>query len=332
MTSSTLIYYHRLNTGGIIKGPVEYTYSAEKQREASIETFEYAHKENKSTMTESMTNSVGVEAVFKAIDLNFGHENSFTRVTEKSVKTGREIKEFEKEFVKTSETRKYILGEDEFVASYVPIQLICFTVNGGKRQYANIPISESITVPADEEEIKKMMANSAGFLLEKKSWRAVTDLFHNVELHDIDALAKTLEPVNFPIHPKGTVTVHLQSKGDRDHKFDAWAGTKGEDRRLEGFQIKDISGGLKLEYMAHIQSLGDTAWTSGFVGTKDQSKHLEGFAIRIKGPNPAGFSVRYRAHIQTQGDTGWYENGNFCGTKGQKRRIEAMYVSIIRPR
>lgn len=329
MVSSNLTYYHRVSTGGIVKGPVEYTYSVERQREASIETFEYAHNENKSTMTDSMTTSVGVGAVFKAIDVSFGLENSFTRVTEKSVSTGKEIKSFASEFVRTSEKRKYNLGEDEFVATYVPIQLVCFTVNGGKRQYANIPISETICVPVDEEEIKKLMANEPGYLLEKKSWRAVTDLFRNVELHDIDALAKKLEPVNFVIKPQGTVTVHLEGPGDKDFKFDTWAGTKGESRRLEGFQIKNITGGLKLEYMAHLQTVGDTPWTSGFVGTRGKERRVEGFAIRIKGPNPSGFSVQYRAHIENQGDTRWYGNGEFCGTKGKSLRVEAMCIRIV---
>ena len=56
----SIIYYHKLNTRDIIKGPIKLTFDEETQREASIETFEYAHNENKSTMTESMTNSVGV--------------------------------------------------------------------------------------------------------------------------------------------------------------------------------------------------------------------------------------------------------------------------------
>ncbi len=47
-----------------------------------------------------------------------------------------------------------------------------------------------------------MMANESGFLLEKKSWRAATDAFCNVEIHDIDAVTKKLEPVNFAIGPK----------------------------------------------------------------------------------------------------------------------------------
>ena len=47
-----------------------------------------------------------------------------------------------------------------------------------------------------------MMANESGFLSEKKSWRAVTDVFQNVEIHNIDAVAKNMEPVNFAIDPK----------------------------------------------------------------------------------------------------------------------------------
>jgi uncharacterized protein YjdB len=82
--------------------------------------------------------------------------------------------------------------------------------------------------------------------------------------------------------------------------------------------------------MAHLQNIGDTPWTpqGTFVGTKGQSRRLEGFAIRLVGPQASNFRVIYMAHIQGLGDTGLFSNGQFCGTKGQSRRVEGMLVRI----
>ena len=160
------------------------------------------------------------------------------------------------------------------------MELICFTVNGRERQYAGIPIAEHICVPINEGEIKKMMADQSGHLLETKSWRAVTDLFHDVKLYDIDAHAKYLKPVNFDITPEAQVTVHLAGSDDKDPcGLDTWAGTRGKGFRIEGFQMNILSSDLTLEYMAYVQGIGDTAWESGFVGTtRGQNKRIEGFA------------------------------------------------------
>jgi hypothetical protein len=128
--------------------------------------------------------------------------------------------------------------------------------------------------------------------------------------------------------------VHLQDLGDRPFQNDAWAGTKGQSRRLEGFQINlspSVAGRLGIQYMAHLEGTGDTPWVSGgsFVGSRGQSRRLEGFAIRLTGPDAAKYDVYYRAHLQGIGDTPVYWNGAFCGTRGQSRRVEAMIVSIV---
>merc|ERR1711937_774980 len=131
-----------------------------------------------------------------------------------------------------------------------------------------------------------------------------------------------------PPKPHGRVTVHLQNIGDKQYSFGQWAGTKGNHRRLEGFKI-DVDGDINLEYMAHIQELGNTPWTSGYVGTLGESLQLEGFAIRVKGEDSHKWSVHYRAHLQNIGDTRIMKDGEFCGTKGQKRRVEAIWVDLV---
>jgi len=330
VSSSSLTYYHRLNTGGIVKGPVKYTHSVEQQKEASIESFEYCYKENKLTMTESMTNSVELSGVFKFLSASIGNETTFAEVSEEAVRTGEEIRTFQKKFVKTSTMREYDLNEDEFVATYIVVKLMCFTVNGGKKQYAHVPLGERINAPMNEKRIKNMMANQSGFLLEKNSWMTVTDLMHDVDLDDIDELKDKLVPVNFEIDPTATATVHLQGYGDKDFPLDTWAGTMGEYMRLEGFQIHHITAGLKLEYMAHCETTGSTGWTNGFVGSRGASKRLEGFAIRIAEGSVKGFSVKYSAHLEGRGTIGWEKDGAFCGTRGESLRVEAINVRIVR--
>lgn len=133
--------------------------------------------------------------------------------------------------------------------------------------------------------------------------------------------------------PTLRVLVHLQDLHDRVFRDGQMAGTKGESRRLEGFQI-DFDPpvpGLGMRYMAHLQDVGDTAWaTEGrFVGTRGQSRRLEGFAIQLTGPLAAKYDVRYKAHLQGIGDTAASRNGAFCGTRGESRRLEAIFVQIL---
>jgi uncharacterized protein YjdB len=128
------------------------------------------------------------------------------------------------------------------------------------------------------------------------------------------------------------VLVHLQDIGDRVFHTPHFAGTRGQSRRLEGFQINFVIAinGLSAEYMAHLQDIGDTGWTAAgaFVGTRGQSRRLEGFAIRLKGVNAGNYFVTYMAHLQDIGDTAWSREGQFCGTRGQSRRVEGMSVRI----
>jgi hypothetical protein len=126
--------------------------------------------------------------------------------------------------------------------------------------------------------------------------------------------------------------VHLQDIGDQPlHEF-AWAGTKGESRRLEGFSLQFArpAAGLSLEYMCHLQDFGDQPWmpAGNFCGTRGQSRRLEGFAIRLTGANAGKYDVFYQCHLEGIGDTGPVQNGAFCGTRGESRRLEAMNVWV----
>ena len=126
--------------------------------------------------------------------------------------------------------------------------------------------------------------------------------------------------------------VHIQDVGDRTFSEGAVAGTTGQSRRLEGFQINLDSPiqGLSMEYMAHVQDIGDTSWVreGQYVGTKGQSRRIEGFAIRLTGSEASKYDVFYQSHIEGIGDTARVGNGQFSGSCGQSRRVEAISVWV----
>jgi hypothetical protein len=127
--------------------------------------------------------------------------------------------------------------------------------------------------------------------------------------------------------PIPILTVHLEGICDKDFRLGEWAGTKGQSRRLEGFEFKEL-GDITLEAMVHLEGKGDTPWQTGFMGTRGQSKRVEGFAIRLTGASAKNYTISYRAHLAATCDTGTYHDGSFCGTRGQHKRVEAMFVEI----
>jgi uncharacterized protein YjdB len=85
-----------------------------------------------------------------------------------------------------------------------------------------------------------------------------------------------------------------------------------------------------MEYMAHVQDIGDTSWVreGQYVGTKGQSKRIEGFAIRLTGSQASKYDVFYQAHVEGIGNTPKVGNGQFSGTRGQSKRVEAISVWV----
>ena len=133
---------------------------------------------------------------------------------------------------------------------------------------------------------------------------------------------------------KLNVLVHLQNIGDVPNGHAGiFAGTRGQSRRLEGFQISLGAPipGLSLEYMAHESGVGDTPFIpeGQFVGTRGQSRAVEGFAIRLTGLKAGDFDVFYMGHLQGTADTAVFTDGQFCGTRGQNRRVEGISVWLL---
>ncbi len=128
------------------------------------------------------------------------------------------------------------------------------------------------------------------------------------------------------------VLAHIQGIGDRTFGSQEYAGTKAQGRRVEGFgiNIEPPIPGLKVEYMAHVEGVGDTPWLSEgeLAGFRGQAKRIEGFAVRLSGPQADKYDVFYSAHIQNIGDTDVSSNGEYCGTRGKALRIEGIKVWI----
>ncbi len=132
--------------------------------------------------------------------------------------------------------------------------------------------------------------------------------------------------------PRFHVLVHVQNIGDMTGVDGSWVGTKGRGLRMEGMQIDSLTDvpNLSLQYMCHLQNIGDTNWYSAgqFCGTRGQSRRLEGFAVRLTGAPADDFTVSYQCHISNLGDSQVFYDGQFCGTRGQSLAVESIYVVI----
>ncbi len=106
-------------------------------------------------------------------------------------------------------------------------------------------------------------------------------------------------------------TLWQDNEGNLWMKENIYLGTKGEQKRLEGIEIKLINKntgkeyeGYKVQYQVHMQGFG---W-----GINDKENDL-----------------RDDGKINDSFDK-WAEDGKFAGTKEQRRRVEAMRIRILK--
>lgn len=109
-----------------------------------------------------------------------------------------------------------------------------------------------------------------------------------------------------------------------------WSGTIGKAKRLEALQI-DPPKGVELEIVVHLQKIGDKPYcniTHGnniVIGTTGEARRMEGISIRCT-KNTTGKKLKYQGHCQTYGDTRICSDGEFCGTRGKSKRLEAIRI------
>ena len=129
--------------------------------------------------------------------------------------------------------------------------------------------------------------------------------------------------------------VWLQGIGAEPFTDNQYAGTRGQSRRMEGFEIAFVEppGTLALRYRVHVENIGWMDWVDGgtYAGTKNEGLRCEAFQIELtgSGTDPLGYSVEYMAHQEDAGDIGPFYDGAICGTTGEGLRLEGMAVTIV---
>lgn len=132
---------------------------------------------------------------------------------------------------------------------------------------------------------------------------------------------------------------HCQTYGWMDWKCNGqWSGTKGEKKRLEALNINPPKG-VELEVTVHLQKgketdpkkYGDVTYkgivhgNKTVIGTTGESRRIEGISIKCT-KNNTGKKLKYQVHCQTYGDTKICSEGEFCGTRGESKRLEAIRI------
>lgn len=131
--------------------------------------------------------------------------------------------------------------------------------------------------------------------------------------------------------PKFAVLVYVEDIGDVTVGPDEYAGARGKNKTVDGFQITfPASAGFGLRYMAHFAGTGDTSWAKdgAFVGNRGAKAPLEGFAIELTGDNAAQYDISYKAYKKDGSETAWCSNGAFCGTRGASQSLYAIVVKL----
>ncbi len=135
-------------------------------------------------------------------------------------------------------------------------------------------------------------------------------------------------------------------------------------------ELYNAPSDMLLYYRAHVQSHGDIPtkgtqdaktiddklWLKGqnFLGTQGDSKRMEGIELMLvdkdTGEEYEGYSIEYQVHMQNYGwgidsernvlEEGgnpakdmydkWQKDGDFAGTRGESKRIEAIRIRIVK--
>ncbi|MEE8885765.1 MAG: InlB B-repeat-containing protein [Eubacteriales bacterium] len=128
----------------------------------------------------------------------------------------------------------------------------------------------------------------------------------------------------------------------------AMAGTEGQALRMEAVQIRltgEMAEQYDIYYCVHAQHFGWLNWAKNgeSSGTAGYGYRLEAIRIRLVkkgdaapsnlGTDTAAYhkntaSVTYRSHVQTYGNLNWVSDGALSGTKGESKRMEAVYIKL----
>ena len=297
-----LTYLYRLSKGEINYGPCTITVTTEVQHQTSVEVYEYCHESNISTSEFSMTNEVSVSGVVDVFDVGGSSAQTFATTATKATETGQDITTYESEFVSEKEEVKREVPDGSCLVHYVQVDLLCFTVNGGKRQYCHVPYSDTIIEAVDEKDLTDL--SNGRFYMDKGSWEIVTTRYPSIKLDDIDALARELDPLPMTVDEFEA----MGRVGIRNISSD-----KCLDGRAPGYDEVFITGSNPYQYAAlrwKIEKVeGNYALRS--IGS---NKYLDGRTSKYAGKNgallvtdrtPMGDSC-LQWKIEKVGSTGYY--------------------------
>jgi hypothetical protein len=146
---------------------------------------------------------------------------------------------------------------------------------------------------------------------------------------DVLPLNARLSGIDVPLK----ILIHQHNLNDSKFPGGEWAGAKDTGFPVEGFAVefeKPLPG-VTLEYLAHLQNQGDTAYKSApdFIGTRGESRRLEGFAMKLTGDRAKYYKVVYKAFLSGVGEVGPADENGFCGTRGQGRALTAIQVKVV---
>lgn len=120
--------------------------------------------------------------------------------------------------------------------------------------------------------------------------------------------------------------VHVSNIGDVINKEGEFS-VEYPRHQVEGVAITDHKiPGVEFSIMAHLADIGDVPWTKNgtYVGTRGQSRRLEGIAVKLEGPNAHLYDVRYYVRCQGVPQSTIESNGTFAGTRGLSRKVEGV--------
>ena len=132
-----------------------------------------------------------------------------------------------------------------------------------------------------------------------------------------------------------TYRTYVQDKGWLEWAKDGKeAGTQGESKRIEAFQmklegLKHVDGGIT--YRAYVTDAGWLDWVSNTdqAGKKGEGKSVEAIEVKLTGEVADAFDVYYCVYAQGQGWLGWAKNGESAGTNGGNKRAECIKIQLV---
>lgn len=195
----------------------------------------------------------------------------------------------------------------------------------------NIPVSQIIS---HKEGNARGMASNHGD--PDHWWKYIgytMDMFRAAVQERLNGTTTKATPIDGELKTGGVDQESADKLGDvsyqayvRDIGWLSWkcdgqmSGTTGQNRRIEALRIR--ADGIK-SVTVHIKDDGDTQFNPAndtIIGTTGQSKRIE--AIKIDADEPIVYSV----HQKDSGWTDWVLPGNWAGTKGISKQLEAFKI------